>query len=110
MKPNRLIVTLIALTLITSSFGKTTFAFNPVPPANHTLLTVKQDNGQWGDARTIYSLTTLTFQWISDVPNTNYGQWQLFDYPPGPNDTTAKSFAASGPGWQRYSAIKVIAI
>jgi hypothetical protein len=97
MRPNRLFVILIALLLITSSFGKITFAFNPVPPDNHTLLAVKQDNGQWGDARTIHSLTTLSFQWKSDVPNANYGQWQLFDYPPGPNDATAQPFAASGP-------------
>jgi hypothetical protein len=94
MKANQPVVILILLTLTISSIAS---ASGPNLLDGHTLLAVKQANGQWGDSRTIHSLTTLTFEWKSDVPNTNFGQWQLLDYAPGPHDLTAQPFAVSGP-------------
>src|SRR5262245_47495650 len=70
-----------------------------VPNPDQTILQVRQPGAQpgWYTSRTIHALHGLSFRWKTDVPMTNYGQWQLCDYPPPPQDLMAQPFAVSDP-------------
>src|SRR6266567_2215128 len=92
----RIIVVFLVLFSIPNSKVRSTAAPNP----DQTILEVRQAGAQpaWGTSRTIHALHVLTFRWKTDVPMTNFGQWQLLDYPPPPQDLMAQPFATSNVG------------
>jgi hypothetical protein len=62
---------------------------------DQTILEVRQPGtqSQWGSTRTIHALHLITFRWKTDVPNTDYVEWQLLDYKPQPNGMHETPFA-----------------
>ena len=66
-------------------------SFNP----DQTILEVRQPGGQpqWANTRTIHALHLVTFRWKTDVPNTDYVEWQMLDYKPQPNGMNETPFA-----------------
>src|SRR5205807_2288118 len=105
MKNNRRVITtsaILTLLLLLSclQIARTTFAFNPAPLSNQTLLDVRGAGGQnqWGSSRTIHSLYPVTFRWKTSAPNTAYGEWQMMDYKPQPMGMNETPFASANLG------------
>ena len=91
---------ILILLLCSVAISLTAFAFKPGPMGPNTSLEVRQPGNQtlWGPSRTIHALHAVTFRWGTSVPNTNFGQWQLCDYKPAPQDLMAQPFAVGDPG------------
>jgi len=97
MRRNRrripIIITILAMVLSALSAIRHTSAINWNP--DQTILEVKQPGAQaqWGTTRTIHALQLVTFRWKTDVPNTDYVEWQMLDYKPQPNGMGETPFA-----------------
>ena len=86
---------IIMLTMVLSALSplRHSLAINVNP--DQTILEVRQPGtqAQWGSIRTIHALHTVTFRWKTDIPNTDYVEWQLLDYKPQPNGMSETPFA-----------------
>src|SRR5213593_2549845 len=87
----------IAILLLLSSVPLIKTSSAALPNPDQTVLQVRLAGAQpsWDTSRTIHALHALTFRWKTDVPMTNFGQWQLCDYPPLPQDLMAQPFVVA---------------
>lgn len=99
-RPGRISVRIILILVLLYSLPGVRVRSTTLPNPDQTILEVREASAQptWVTSRTIHALHALTFRWKTDVAMTNYGQWQLLDYPPPPQDLMAQPFAQSNVG------------